>query len=65
MDKLILFYEIEVISISKYYLCKLQRTARQQIFFFIRTLLPNRCSFVWIIDNKRNNRLIWHCNVVL
>lgn len=34
MDKLILFYEIEVISISKYYLCKLQRTARQQIFFF-------------------------------
>ena len=33
MDKLILFYEIGVISISKYYLCKLQRAARQQILF--------------------------------
>ena len=46
MDKLILFYEIGVISISSIIFANYNEQPGNKYSLFIRTLLPNRCSFV-------------------
>ena len=66
MDKLILFYEIGVISISKYYLCRLKmNNLVTNTLFYPGIASKSLFIYMYPIDNKRNNRLIWHCNVVL
>ena len=59
-------YQVSLISSKNDYLCRLKmNNLVTNTLFYPGIASKSLFIYMYPIDNNRNNRLIWHCNVVL